>query len=558
VRRSKRFGLLGVAVALLLAFPPMAGAAGLSITSFSPSSGPVGTKVVIVGTGFAATDQVTIGGQLASIKSATATHIHTVVPPFAVSGRITVTNPAGLRVSSVRRFRVSAGISASPSRVWRGGSLMVAGSALTPDARLTVRLTVGGVSHVLDEVQTNANGDFDQPVSVSWGGKTGHATVSVREPNHVFLVAILLIADWPTFHQDNLHQGVTSSVVDPGNASTLVKKWSYPTGGAVISSPAVANNVVYFGSEDGNLYAVNATTGALDWTYPVGTTVSSPTVANGVVYIGAANSDLYAIDAVTGSLDWVTTLVTDPYSGPIITSPEVVNGRVYVANETWFVLDASTGEILDWWGGGGDPHTVTAISNGEFYFVDGGIYAFHWSGTSVNDWFSNDTPADDENSTPVVWNGRVYVGTDPGFQPSNVGAEHVYPTLPKAPSPVNPTWVFSTGVKQTTMTTPAVWNGDSYLGSSDGHLYAVSGSGTSLWTLNLVQPLDSSPAVANGLIYIGSENGSIYAVNQQTGAQLWSYATGGAVESSPAVANSIVYVGSDDGSLYAFALPGGS
>jgi outer membrane protein assembly factor BamB len=554
MRRLARFGLLGVAVGLLLAFPSVAGAAVLSITSFSPSSGPVGTKVVIVGTGFAATDQVTIGGQLAPIVSATATHIHTVVPAFAVSGLITVTNPAGLRVSSGTRFRVSAGISASPTRVWRGGSFMLAGSALTPDTTLAVRLKVGGASHVLADVQTNGNGDFNQPVNVSWGGKTGHATIGVGN----VAVSILLIADWPTFHQGSLHQGVTSSEVDPSNASTLVKKWSFATGGGVVSSPAVANNVVYFGSKDGNLYALSATTGALDWTYPVGTTVSSPTVANGVVYIGADNSNLYAIDATTGSLDWVTTLATDPYSGPIITSPEVVNGRVYVANETWFVLDATTGEILDWWGGGGDPHTVTAISNGEFYFVDGGIYAFHWSATAVNDWFSNDTPADDENTTPVVWSGRVYVGTDPGFQPSNVGAEHVYPTLPKAPNPVNPTWVFSTGVKQATMTTPAVWNGDSYLGSSDGQLYAVSGSGASLWTLNLVQPLDSSPAVANGVIYIGSENGSIYAVNQQTGAQLWSYATGGAVESSPAVANSVIYVGSDDGSLYAFALPGGS
>ena len=58
------------------------------------------------------------------------------------------------------------------------------------------------------------------------------------------------------------------------------------------SSPAVANGVVYVGSfnEDGPqpLYALNAKTGALLWSYLLGLeNVSSPAVANGVVYVGS-------------------------------------------------------------------------------------------------------------------------------------------------------------------------------------------------------------------------------------------------------------------------------
>ena len=54
------------------------------------------------------------------------------------------------------------------------------------------------------------------------------------------------------------------------------------------SSPAVANGVVYVGSNDGNVYALNASTGAMLWSYTTGGGVySSPAVANGVVYVGS-------------------------------------------------------------------------------------------------------------------------------------------------------------------------------------------------------------------------------------------------------------------------------
>ena len=51
------------------------------------------------------------------------------------------------------------------------------------------------------------------------------------------------------------------------DASTGDELWSYTTGGPVESSPAVVNGVVYVGSQDHNLYALNARTGAKLWSY---------------------------------------------------------------------------------------------------------------------------------------------------------------------------------------------------------------------------------------------------------------------------------------------------
>jgi outer membrane protein assembly factor BamB len=56
----------------------------------------------------------------------------------------------------------------------------------------------------------------------------------------------------------------------------------------------VANGVVYVGSDDGNLYALDAGTGAKLWSYAAGGVDSSPTVVNGVVYVGSDDHKIYA------------------------------------------------------------------------------------------------------------------------------------------------------------------------------------------------------------------------------------------------------------------------
>jgi outer membrane protein assembly factor BamB len=59
--------------------------------------------------------------------------------------------------------------------------------------------------------------------------------------------------------------------------------------------PAVANGLVYVGSGDRNLYALNAGTGQTLWTAATGGYIrSSPAVANAVVYVGSDDSRIYA------------------------------------------------------------------------------------------------------------------------------------------------------------------------------------------------------------------------------------------------------------------------
>ena len=73
-------------------------------------------------------------------------------------------------------------------------------------------------------------------------------------------------------------------------------KWKFKTEGWVYSSPAIADGVVYFGSKDGNLYAVDIKTGQEKWKFKTKYWVlSSPAIADGVVYFGSNDCNLYAV-----------------------------------------------------------------------------------------------------------------------------------------------------------------------------------------------------------------------------------------------------------------------
>ena len=105
-----------------------------------------------------------------------------------------------------------------------------------------------------------------------------------------------------------------------------------PDWGAVYSSPQVINGVLYVGSDDHFVYALNASDGSFKWKYQTRDIVqSSPQVVNSVVYIGSWYF-IYALNAIDGSLKWK--FQTGYY---VEYSPKVVNGIVYVGSDDGYV-----------------------------------------------------------------------------------------------------------------------------------------------------------------------------------------------------------------------------
>ncbi|MFW5968611.1 MAG: PQQ-binding-like beta-propeller repeat protein, partial [Persicimonas sp.] len=80
--------------------------------------------------------------------------------------------------------------------------------------------------------------------------------------------------------------------------SADVLQWEFGTGDRVRSSPTVVDDTVYVGSNDGNLYALNADDGEEEWRQNLGDAVaSSPTVVDDRVFVGSDDGSIYARDA---------------------------------------------------------------------------------------------------------------------------------------------------------------------------------------------------------------------------------------------------------------------
>ena len=320
-------------------------------------------------------------------------------------------------------------------------------------------------------------------------------------------------ADWTQFHRDNMQRwNPYETALGVDNVGSLQVKWKNPIGTysdnvldarGFWSSPAVVNGVIYFGSSEGNVYALNAGTGATLWSFdgasPIGQAYveSSPAVVNGVVYVGS--------------------IVVGPFDGG-----DLSGGNVSA-------LNASTGGLL-WTGGGPVGHSSPAVVNGVVYAGswDGNVYALNAS-TGALLW-SFPTP-DFVDSSPAVGNGVVYITSHTSLYALNAstGAK---------------LWSYATGGY--VESSPAVANGVVYFGSDDHNVYALNAStGAKLWSYATGSLVESSPAVANGVVYITSNDTNVYALNASTGDKLWSYATGDSLgdllESSPAVANGVVY-----------------
>ena len=340
---------------------------------------------------------------------------------------------------------------------------------------------------------------------------------------------------WSMFRHDPAHSGYSTSTTPNTNQT----HWIYPTGGVVESSPAVFGGMVFVGSNDGMVYALNASTGAKMWSYATGNHVtSSPAVAYNKVYVGGWNQRIYALNALTGSQIWNYSTGTFVFS-----SPTVANGRVYIGSLNWgvYALNASTGIKLWNYTTGGAVTSSPAVS-GSLVFVgsdDNKTYALN-ALTGARVW-SYQTGGYVESS-PAVSGGLVFVGSYDG---------KVYALNVSTGAKV---WTCATG--GVVNSSPAVSGSLVFVGSYDGKIYALNAAtGAKVWNYTTGNSITSSPAVSGGLVFIGSYDGKTYALNALTGARVWSYLTGGWVQSSPAVSGGMVFIGSRDNNVYAFGTP---
>jgi outer membrane protein assembly factor BamB len=395
-------------------------------------------------------------------------------------------------------------------------------------------------------VVTNGQGEFtNAAIYAPRKARPGKHWISALQRNNDkgAQKPFLIQTNWSQFHFDAAGTRFNryENVLDPKTVPSLRLKWSYNTGDWVKAAPAVVDGTVYVDSV-GGLYALNARTGAVLWTYSGG--YSSPAVADGVVYVGCFYS-VCALNAATGALLWYYNT-----NGYVDSAPAVVDGVVYVSSDdgNMFALNAGTGAVIWSYAAKTNISSSPTVVNGVVYFGSGlgntNMYAVNAS-TGALLWSFN-APFG-VYSSPSVANGIVYFGA-------------VYSVFALNATTGTQLWEYSIGSE--IESSPAVANGIVYIGADDGKLYAFNANtGAKLWSYATSGNIQSAPAVADGVVYFGSGypgDDSVYALNARTGALLWNYATGDYVYASPVVANGLLYVGSLDWNVYTFGLPDGT
>ncbi len=338
-----------------------------------------------------------------------------------------------------------------------------------------------------------------------------------------------LSQDAPMFRGDLQHTGVYNSA---GFAKLDGVKWKFHTSGRVISSPAVVKGVVYAGSTDCNLYAIDADTGNLKWKFETkGWVVSSPAVDSGTVYFESYDSNFYAVDASSGQLKWkfqtggerhytgkhlhylqpAAESMPDPWD-VYLSSPSVWKGAVYFGSGDGnvYALDANSG-ALKWKFQTGDVvHSSPAIADGVLYIGSWDTYLYALDATSGKEKWRFKTADDPEAHNHV------------GIQSS-----------------------------------PAVVGGVVYFGSRDAYSYAVdAATGKQNWRFSTEGSwVNNSPVVHDGTVYFGTSiPGIMHAVEAKTGKAVFDVLTGAPIFASMALAPGMLYVGTFGGKLMAIDL----
>ncbi len=314
--------------------------------------------------------------------------------------------------------------------------------------------------------------------------------------------------------------------------------WEFACEDEVRSSPTVAEGILYIGSYDNNLYALDAKTGRFIWKYATeGGIASSPCVWRDMVLVGSEDRVFYAINARTGSIAW-----TCPTGERIRSSPRVEYNQVFFGSDDGhlYAVSAQSGRVTWKFQTLKPVRSSPAISDDIVYFGsdDGHVYALDIQNGNMKWKYRTNRRV---TSSPAVDEGLVFVGSMDW---------NVYALDARSGWAI---WRYRTN--NAVISSPIIHEGCLYIGSVDGNLYAIeTKSGRLIWKFSAEGQITSSPAVAEGAVYFGSVDEHVYSVDLKTGKLRWSFKTGGPVPSSPFVADGIVYIGSTDNKVYALPM----
>lgn len=294
--------------------------------------------------------------------------------------------------------------------------------------------------------------------------------------------------------------------------------WRFSTENSVKGAIAYENGRLFATDMVGNVYAVEASSGALAWQTSLDMNVLpgyvSGTVAeNGVVYTGDGSA-FSALDQRDGNLRWTNEAWNGGVGGPPVPT---IGPDIIVTSSNWNALychDLNTGELL--WKKrdlGLRFRDAAPVYYRDTLFVGTQESMLAIAPKSGEILYAKETEFNlKTNSTPLIAGDLIIVGTASdgvvAFNRRDFSVAWKFETGP-AQSMTSP---YTQPVQMTVEASPVLVNGsDIYVGASDGVFYCLDvETGEANWQFEVGAPILATVAVTDDRIFLADTAGNLY------------------------------------------------
>ena len=310
-------------------------------------------------------------------------------------------------------------------------------------------------------------------------------------------------------------------------------KWKYKTDGKIFSSPIAKDGVVYIGSEDGFLSAIDEKSGNLKWKFKTnGAIHSSLSLYENIIYFGSFDGNYYAVNTKNGKLIWKFKTGGEHWLGEV--------GLGGMKPETQYMEDLwdfylSSPVVYE---KGKSACVIFGSSDSTIYSVDAKTGELKWK-------FKTNGPV---HGTPVIDKNKIYVG---GWDATLHALEAESGKL---------VWQFQTGTQtgfKGIQSSVAVHDGKVYFGAREPFFFALNAdTGKLVWKYDAENSwILSSATIKDNIVYVGtSDTYALLALDAKTGTEKYRFKTNGWTYSSPVIAGNTIYIGDFTGNLFSLDL----
>lgn len=343
--------------------------------------------------------------------------------------------------------------------------------------------------------------------------------------------------DWPLFRGDMLQSGYIAQATFPDKPEQL---WKITVPEGVDSTAAIIGEVVYLGTIDGNLLALNLKDGKQLWKYATKAVQlkASAAVKDGIVVIGDGEGIIHAVDAKTGEKKWTVTT-----NGEIISSANIsADNKVLIGSndEHLYCLDLKTGK--EYW-----KYKIEGPINGSPGIVEGLTFVAGCDGILhviklADGKVVHKVPMGGPSGASAAIEGdRLYVGN----------MERSFLCIDWKKGEV--VWEYEPPKTASFYSSAAIADGIAVVGARDRKIHGINmKDGKGAWVFQTRGRVDCSPIILGNKVYCPSGDGILYCLELKTGKKLWQQPLGAQVAASCAYGSGKLVISNGDGAVFCF------